>query len=67
MSSPTPYPDVNAILNVLLAAVRAILGNQFVGFYLYGSLASGDFDSHPHTLLCGCRADADQKTQYNPG
>ena len=67
MPSPTPYPEVNAILNVLLADVRAILGDQFVGFYLYGSLASGDFDSHPHTLLCGCHADADQKTQDNPG
>jgi hypothetical protein len=44
MSSPTPYPDVNAILNVLLADVRTTLGDQFVGFYLYGSLASGDFD-----------------------
>jgi hypothetical protein len=40
---PTPYPDVNAVLYVLLSDVQAILGNQFVGMYLYGSLASGDF------------------------
>ena len=41
---PTPYPDVNAILTLLLAEVRAILGDRFVGMYLYGSLSSGDFD-----------------------
>ncbi len=41
---PTPYPDVNAILLELLASVQEILGNQFVGMYLYGSLAAGDFD-----------------------
>jgi hypothetical protein len=41
---PTPYPDVNAVLAALLAGVQAILGSEFVGLYLYGSLASGDFD-----------------------
>jgi hypothetical protein len=40
----TPYPDVNAILEVLLSGVREILGTCFTGLYLYGSLASGDFD-----------------------
>lgn len=40
----TPYPDVNEILNLLLSGVQKILGNQFVGMYLYGSLASGDFN-----------------------
>lgn len=42
--SPTPYADVNALLHSLLACVQAILAEQFVGLYLYGSLASGDFD-----------------------
>jgi hypothetical protein len=42
---PTPYPDVNALLHVLLSDVQTILGNRFVGMYLYGSLAGGDFDS----------------------
>ncbi|MGB8982888.1 MAG: aminoglycoside adenylyltransferase domain-containing protein [Anaerolineales bacterium] len=42
--TPTSYPDVNEVLNLLLAKVREILGGQFVGMYLYGSLASGDFD-----------------------
>lgn len=43
---PTPYPDVNTMLNVLFAEVQAALADQFVGMYLYGSLASGDFDLH---------------------
>ena len=41
---PTPYPDVNKILNLLLTSVQEILGNQLVGMYLYGSLSSGDFN-----------------------
>jgi hypothetical protein len=43
-SPPTPYPDVNEILNLLLTRTSAILGAQFVGMYLYGSLSSGDFN-----------------------
>jgi len=41
---PTPYPDVNAVLRALLSDVRAILGTGFLGMYLSGSLAMGDFD-----------------------
>lgn len=41
---PTPYPDVNAVLDQLLSGVQDILGEHFVGLYLYGSLASGDFN-----------------------
>lgn len=44
MTHPTPYPDINAMLDTLLSGVQAILGPHFVGLYLYGSLASGDFD-----------------------
>jgi len=44
MMRPTPYPAVNAILLELLTSVQKILGAQFVGMYLYGSLSSGDFD-----------------------
>ena len=39
----TPYPDVNAVLHVLLSDVQTVLGNHFIGMYLSGSLASGDF------------------------
>jgi predicted nucleotidyltransferase len=44
--SPTPYSDVNAILNLLHSNVKEILQDQFVGMYLFGSLANGDFDQH---------------------
>lgn len=43
-AGPTPNAEVNAVLARLLAAVRSALGEQFVGLYLYGSLAGGDFD-----------------------
>ena len=43
-TKPTPYPEVNELLNLLVQNVKRILGDQFVGMYLYGSLASGDFD-----------------------
>jgi hypothetical protein len=42
--SPTPYDDVNICVQVLLDNVRAVLGDYFIGMYLYGSLAIGDFD-----------------------
>jgi len=41
---PTPYPEVNVLLQELLESVRTILGSHFVGMYLDGSLTSGDFD-----------------------
>ncbi|MDQ3006386.1 MAG: nucleotidyltransferase domain-containing protein, partial [Chloroflexota bacterium] len=43
--SPTPYTNVNEILDLLLVNVKEILQDQFVGMYLYGSLSSGDFNS----------------------
>ena len=45
MSGPTPHPAVNALLAELLDGARAVLGRQFVGMMLYGSLAAGDFDA----------------------
>jgi hypothetical protein len=42
--SPTPYPDVNEILRILLTHAKDILQDQFVGMYLYGSLSCGDFN-----------------------
>src|SRR5512141_3233763 len=44
--SPTPYLEVNKIVNVLLENVKVILGDQLVAMYLHGSLANGDFDEH---------------------
>lgn len=40
----TDYPDVNKVLEKLLAGIHATLGDELVGLYLYGSLSSGDFD-----------------------
>jgi predicted nucleotidyltransferase len=40
----TPYPDIDELLNGLLASMRQILGQNLAGLYLYGSLVSGDFD-----------------------
>jgi hypothetical protein len=42
--APTPYPEVNAAVNLLLDRARVILEGQFIGLYLGGSLALGDFD-----------------------
>jgi hypothetical protein len=44
LDNPTPYPEVNRVLLRLLDGARGILGEEFVGLYLYGTLASGDFN-----------------------
>ena len=41
---PTPYQDVNVFLNLLLSNIQSILGDHFIGLYLGGSLALGDFN-----------------------
>jgi predicted nucleotidyltransferase len=38
------HPDVRAFLEKFLLQVRAVLKQELVGMYLYGSLALGDFD-----------------------
>ena len=40
----TPFPQANSLLAVLLQQVPPILGDNFAGMYLFGSLALGDFD-----------------------
>ncbi len=42
--SPTPYAELNAVLTDLVGGARAVLGDGFVGAYLQGSFALGDFD-----------------------
>jgi len=44
MTYQTPYPDANAVLDLLLRGARALFGERLIGLYLYGSLATGDFD-----------------------
>lgn len=43
---PTPYEEVNSALETLLTGIRRALVDDFVGMYLYGSLATGDFNPH---------------------
>ncbi len=43
MIHPTPYAGLNAVLTHLLEGARARLGDNFIGAYLQGSFAVGDF------------------------
>jgi hypothetical protein len=40
----TPYPQVNDLLQLLLDGLQTRLPGRLFGLYLYGSLASGDFN-----------------------
>jgi predicted nucleotidyltransferase len=43
---PTPYPILNTVLRDLVDSVQDVLNSNFVGAYLQGSFAVGDFDAH---------------------
>ena len=43
---PTPFPELNLVLRELVGRVEQTLGSTFVGAYLQGSFAVGDFDEH---------------------
>ena len=43
-TNPTPFPDLNAVLSEWLSAIQTALGDDFIGAYLQGSFAVGDFD-----------------------
>jgi hypothetical protein len=40
----TPFADVNAVLSDFHTRITALCGSQFIGMYVIGSLALGDFD-----------------------
>src|SRR5437588_13097585 len=42
--TPTPYPELNSVLGVMVDSAQDVLSNNFVGAYLQGSFAVGDFD-----------------------
>lgn len=42
----TPYKDLSAVLRVLVTGVQQALGDTFIGAYLQGSFAVGDFDEY---------------------
>lgn len=50
---PTPYPELNLLIDRLLDEVRDALGDNFLGGYLHGAFAIGDFDhdSDVNTVL----------------
>jgi hypothetical protein len=43
---PTPCSELNRVLRDVVDSVQAVLSNNFVGAYLQGSFAVGDFDLH---------------------
>lgn len=60
---PTPYIQVNELIELLLTRIRSVLESKLVGLYLGGSLVIGDFD--PGTsdidLLAALSNDIDDK------
>lgn len=46
LSPPTPYAELNQVLHELTGNIQKILAKNFVGAYLQGSFAIGDFDAH---------------------
>lgn len=44
--NPTPYPDLNDVLDELAESIYAILVDKLVAACLQGSFAVGDFDEH---------------------
>jgi hypothetical protein len=43
-NKPTRYPEINCLMQRLLADVQRVLGEQFIGLYLHGSLTGADFN-----------------------
>ena len=43
---PTAFPELNAVLLELITALQAALDEDFLGAYLQGSFAVGDYDQH---------------------
>ena len=44
--NPTEYSELNDILEILISSMQGILVDDFVGAYLQGSFAAGDYDLH---------------------
>jgi len=45
-ATATPFRELNQVLDELVTSVRSILGGDFLGAYLHGSFALGEFDVH---------------------
>jgi predicted nucleotidyltransferase len=44
--SRTSYPELNQVLHELVSRIQHVLENNFIGAYLQGSFAVGDYDQH---------------------
>ncbi len=62
-TDPTPYAEINQLLELLLSGIQKILGEKLVGLYLYGSLVTGDFDngSSDIDLIAALSSDIDDR------
>ena len=63
LAHPTPYDDINVLLEQLVSGIQRILGDRLVGIYLFGSLVTGDFDSISSDidLLAATSIDIDER------
>jgi hypothetical protein len=43
---PTPYQELNQVLGEFVSRLQQTLNNDFIGAYLQGSFAVGDYDQH---------------------
>jgi hypothetical protein len=66
MNTPTPFPDVNTVLLLLLERVQQVLGQRLVGLYIHGSLAAGDFTPHRSDIDFVAATDGPLPNQYLP-
>ncbi len=58
LTKPWLQEDIKAVLDALLSGARAILGQNMIGAWLQGSLATGDFDEHSDIdFVIGVEAD----------
>jgi predicted nucleotidyltransferase len=62
-TDPTPYADINQLLELLLSEIQKILGEKLIGLYLYGSLVTGDFDNESSDidLVAALSSDIDDR------
>ena len=62
-ADPTPYADINQLLELLLSGMQRILSAKLIGLYLYGSLVIGDFDPNISDidLVAALSSDIDDK------
>jgi predicted nucleotidyltransferase len=63
----TSYADINDLLGIILSRIQTILGDKLIGLYIFGSLATGDFDyeSSDIDLVAAISADLNEEEFEN--